>query len=200
MSTLHMTMLAPFLLAILVPFLYKFVRSLHVGWFVLPLPIALFIYFLSYMDEVRKYEVVRATMPWIPSLDISFDAYVDGLSLLFALLITGIGSLVVLYSIYYLQKEKEQLGNFYVYLLLFMGAMLGIVLSDHLIALYVFWELTSISSFLLIAYWYKRDRSRYGAQKSMFITMFGGLLMLGDLLPLPSQVGRIAFVSSCKPR
>ncbi|WP_339170640.1 Na+/H+ antiporter subunit A [Anoxybacillus sp. FSL W8-1294] len=184
MSTLHMTMLAPFLLAILVPFLYKFVRSLHVGWFVLPLPIALFIYFLSYMDEVRKYEVVRATMPWIPSLDISFDAYVDGLSLLFALLITGIGSLVVLYSIYYLQKEKEQLGNFYVYLLLFMGAMLGIVLSDHLIALYVFWELTSISSFLLIAYWYKRDRSRYGAQKSMFITMFGGLLMLGGFVAL----------------
>jgi multicomponent Na+:H+ antiporter subunit A len=184
MSTLHMTMLAPFLLAILVPFLYKFVRSLHVGWFVLPLPIALFIYFLSYMDEVRKYEVVRATMPWIPSLDISFDAYVDGLSLLFALLITGIGSLVVLYSIYYLQKEKEQLGNFYVYLLLFMGAMLGVVLSDHLIALYVFWELTSISSFLLIAYWYKRNRSRYGAQKSMFITMFGGLLMLGGFVAL----------------
>ncbi|MBW7651025.1 Na+/H+ antiporter subunit A [Anoxybacillus sp. ST4] len=184
MSTLHMTMLAPFLMAILVPLLYKFVRSLHVGWFVLPLPIALFIYFLSYMDEVRKYEVVRATMPWIPSLDISFDAYVDGLSLLFALLITGIGSLVVLYSIYYLQKGKEQLGNFYVYLLLFMGAMLGVVLSDHLIALYVFWELTSISSFLLIAYWYKRDRSRYGAQKSMFITMFGGLLMLGGFVAL----------------
>lgn len=184
MSTLHMTMLSPFLLAILVPLLYKFVRSLHVGWFVLPLPIALFIYFLSYMDEVRKYEVVRATMPWIPSLDISFDAYVDGLSLLFALLITGIGSLVVLYSIYYLQKGKEQLGNFYVYLLLFMGAMLGVVLSDHLIALYVFWELTSISSFLLIAYWYKRDRSRYGAQKSMLITMFGGLLMLGGFVAL----------------
>lgn len=184
MSTLHMTMLAPFLLAILVPLLYKFVRSLHVGWFVLPPPIALFVYFLSYMDEVRKYEVVRATMPWIPSLDISFDVYVDGLSLLFALLITGIGSLVVLYSIYYLQKGKEQLGNFYVYLLLFMGAMLGVVLSDHLIALYVFWELTSISSFLLIAYWYKRDRSRYGAQKSMLITMFGGLLMLGGFVAL----------------
>ncbi|WP_297988819.1 Na+/H+ antiporter subunit A [Anoxybacillus sp.] len=184
MPTLHMAMLSPFLLALCVPFLYKFVRSFHVGWFVLPLPIVLFVHFLSYMDDVRKYEAVRATMPWIPSLDISFDAYVDGLSLLFALLITGIGSLVVLYSIYYLQKGKEQLGNFYVYLLLFMGAMLGVVLSDHLIALYVFWELTSISSFLLIAYWYTRDRSRYGAQKSMLITMFGGLLMLGGFVAL----------------
>ncbi|MCL9971298.1 Na+/H+ antiporter subunit A [Anoxybacillus kestanbolensis] len=184
MPILHIAMFAPFLLALFVPFLHKFIRSLHVGWFVLPLPLALFVYFLSYMDNVRQYDAVRATLPWIPSLHISFDAYVDGLSLLFALLITGIGSLVVLYSIYYLQKGKEPLGNFYVYLLLFMGAMLGVVLSDHLIALYMFWELTSISSFLLIAYWFKRDRSRYGAQKSMLITMFGGLLMLGGFVAL----------------
>ncbi len=184
LSTLHIAMFAPFLLALFVPLLYKFVRSLHVGWFVLPLPIALFVYFLSYVNDVRNDEAIRATMPWIPSIHISFDVYVDGLSLLFALLITGIGTLVVLYSIYYLQKGKEQLGHFYVYLLLFMGAMLGVVLSDHLIALYVFWELTSISSFLLIAYWYTRDRSRYGAQKSMLITMFGGLLMLGGFVAL----------------
>lgn len=184
MPTLHIAMFAPFLLALFVPFLHKFIRSLHVGWFVLPLPIALFVYFFSYIDDVSAYQTVTATMPWIPSLHISFDVYVDGLSLLFVLLITGIGSLVVFYSIFYLQKGKEQLGHFYVYLLLFMGAMLGVVLSDHLITLYVFWELTSISSFLLIAYWYTRERSRYGAQKSMLITMFGGLLMLGGFVAL----------------
>ncbi|MEK8082681.1 hypothetical protein WOC68_00475 [Staphylococcus aureus] len=76
----------------------------------------------------------------------NFDLYLDGLGLLFSLLISGIGSLVVLYSIGYLSKS-EQLGNFYCYLLLFMGAMLGVVLSDNVIILYLFWELTSFSSF-----------------------------------------------------
>ena len=120
----------------------------------------------------------------MPSFGINFIAYVDGLGLLFAMLITGIGSLVVLYSIYYLDKKKEQLHNFYVYLMMFMGAMLGVVLSDNLIVLYMFWEFTSISSFLLIGYWYHRERSRYGAQKSMLITVFGGLSMLGGFLLL----------------
>lgn len=121
---------------------------------------------------------------WIPSLGIDVDFYVDGLGLLFALLITGIGSLVVLYSIFYLSKEKEKLNQFYVFLLLFMGAMLGVVLSDNLIVLYSFWEFTSLSSFLLIGYWNERERSRYGAQKSLLITVLGGLSMLGGIILL----------------
>ncbi|MBC8930666.1 Na+/H+ antiporter subunit A, partial [Escherichia coli] len=104
------------------------------------------------------------SMPWIPRLGINFTVVVDGLSLLFALLITGIGSLVTFYSIYYLGKKKERLSNFYTFLFIFMTAMLGVVLSDNLIVLYLFWELTSISSFLLIGYWYHRERSRYGAR------------------------------------
>jgi len=123
-------------------------------------------------------------LAWIPSLGISFIAYIDGLSLLFTLLITGIGALVVLYSIFYLDKNREKLNNFYVYLLMFMTAMLGIVQSDHVISLYLFWELTSISSFLLIGYWYTRDGSRFGALKSMMITVFGGLMMLGGFVLL----------------
>lgn len=82
----------------------------------------------------------------MPHFGMNFDLYLDGLGLLFSLLISGIGSLVVLYSIGYLSKS-EQLGNFYCYLLLFMGAMLGVVLSDNVIILYLFWELTSFSSF-----------------------------------------------------
>ena len=97
-------------------------------------------------------------LQWIPSLGISFVSYIDGLSLLFTLLITGIGALVVLYSIFYLDKNREKLNNFYVYLLIFMSAMLGVVQSDNVISLYLFWELTSISSFLLIGYWNTRDR------------------------------------------
>ncbi|MCH3078515.1 Na+/H+ antiporter subunit A, partial [Listeria monocytogenes] len=80
-------------------------------------------------------------------------------------------------SIYYLGKKKARLSNFYTFLFIFMTAMLGVVLSDNLIVLYLFWELTSISSFLWIGYWYHRERSRYGARKSRMITVFGGLMM-----------------------
>src|SRR5699024_2197365 len=83
---------------------------------------------------------------------------------------------VVLYLIYYLDTT-ERLGSFYVYLLMFMTAMLGVVLTDNVFVLYSFWELTSISSFLLIGYWHFNERSRYGALKSMLITIFGGLSM-----------------------
>ncbi|BCB05444.1 Na+/H+ antiporter subunit A [Bacillus sp. KH172YL63] len=184
MTLLHWAIVSPFLFAIVIPFLYKAFRNVHTGWFVLLLPAALFTYFFQFISITKHGDTVKETLEWMPSFGIDFIAYVDGLGLLFALLITGIGSLVVLYSIYYLDKKKEQLHNFYVYLMMFMGAMLGVVLSDNLIVLYMFWEFTSISSFLLIGYWYHRERSRYGAQKSMLITVFGGLSMLGGFLLL----------------
>ncbi|KUP06091.1 cation:proton antiporter [Bacillus coahuilensis m2-6] len=184
MTLLHLAILSPLLMALIVPLFYKVAKNVHTGWFVLILPVLLFSYFIQFLSRTSKGETITATAEWMPSFGINFTAYVDGLSLLFALLITGIGSLVVLYSIYYLDKHKESLHNFYVYLLLFMGAMLGVVLSDNLLVMYTFWELTSISSFLLIAYWYHRERSRYGAQKSMLITVFGGLSMLGGIVLL----------------
>ena len=189
MTVLHWATISPFLLAILIPLLYKYARKIHTGWFVLLLPSALFIYFLLFIPLTSAGEVVMRSVPWVPSLGINFDLYIDGLSLLFALLITGIGALVVFYSVFYLSKTKEKLNNFYVYLLLFMGAMLGVVLSDNLIVLYVFWEVTSISSALLISYWYQREKSIYGAQKSMFITVFGGLSMLGGFSLLYVMTG-----------
>jgi multicomponent Na+:H+ antiporter subunit A len=170
--------------ALVIPFLFKKVSGIHTGWFVLVVPVVLFGLYTTLLPLVQKGKAHSSSFDWIPSLDISFISYIDGLSLLFSLLITGIGSLVVLYSIFYLDKTREQLHNFYVYLLLFMTAMLGVVQSDHLISLYFFWELTSISSFLLIGYWYKRDRSRFGALKSMMITVFGGLMMLGGFVLL----------------
>lgn len=174
----------PMLAAILVPLLYKRMKNIHTGWFVLAVPATLAVIYATYIAQVANGEVFTAELPWIPSLDISIVSYLDGLSLLFSLLITGIGSLVVLYSIFYLDKHKEKLHNFYVYLLLFMSAMLGVVQSDHLISLYFFWELTSISSFLLIGYRYTRDASRFGALKSMMITVGGGLMMLGGFVLL----------------
>ena len=174
----------PILAALLIPLLFKKLSRIHTGWFVLIVPVILFIYYASYLPQTMEGGTFTSEFQWIPSLDIAFIAYLDGLSLLFSLLITGIGSLVVLYSIFYLDKNREQLHNFYVYLLIFMTAMLGVVQSDHMITLYLFWELTSISSFLLIGYWYTRDRSRFGALKSMMITVFGGLMMLGGFVLL----------------
>lgn len=174
----------PIIVALLIPFLFKKISSIHTGWFVLIVPVALVTFYATYIPAIMDGSTFTDELPWIPSLGISFISYIDGLSLLFSLLITGIGALVVLYSIFYLDKTKEKLGNFYVYLLMFMSAMLGVVQSDHLISLYFFWELTSISSFLLIGYWYTRDRSRFGALKSMMITVFGGLMMLGGFLIL----------------
>ncbi|MGO4887268.1 Na+/H+ antiporter subunit A [Anaerobacillus sp. MEB173] len=184
MSLLHWAILAPFIMAIFIPFLYKYFRQIHTGWFVLAVPVVLFIYFVQFIAGNSRGETVINSVQWIPSLGIDFTVYVDGLGLLFALLISGIGSLVVLYSIYYLSNKTEALNNFYVYLLLFMGAMLGVVLSDNLIVLYVFWEFTSLSSFLLIAYWYQREKSRYGALKSMLITVFGGFSMFAGFILL----------------
>lgn len=174
----------PLIVAIVVPFLYKSFKHIHTGWFVLAVPLTLFLFYTSFIQRVANGETFSDTLHWVESLQLSFISYIDGLSLLFSLLITGIGTLVVLYSIFYLDRTKEQLHNFYVYLLMFMSAMLGVVQSDHVITLYLFWELTSISSFLLIAYWFHKDASRFGALKSMMITVFGGLLMLGGFVLL----------------
>ncbi|WP_164668540.1 Na+/H+ antiporter subunit A [Virgibacillus doumboii] len=178
--------LIPLLLACFIPLISKIKHKIHTGAFVFFIPLIIFLYFIRFIG--KDFEPIRHTYNWIPSLGINFDFYLDGLSLLFALLISGIGALVVLYSIYYLEKE-EPLGHFYVYLLMFMSAMLGVVLSDNIFVLYTFWELTSISSFLLIGYWHFKERSRYGALKSLLITIFGGLSMFGGFILLSVITG-----------
>ncbi|WP_068674393.1 Na+/H+ antiporter subunit A [Oceanobacillus sp. Castelsardo] len=177
---------APLIFALFVPWLSKHKDKIHTGIFVFFIPFIIFLYFIQFIGS--DFSPIRETINWIPSMNINLDFYLDGLSLLFVLLISGIGALVVLYSIYYLDKS-EKLGNFYVYLLMFMAAMLGVVLSDNVFVLYTFWELTSISSFLLIGYWNFKDRSRYGALKSMLITVFGGLSLLGGFVLLTVITG-----------
>lgn len=185
---LQIAVLLPFLFAACIPFIYRRADRTHFGWLVLMLPAVLFVYFLTYIPMVADGDTYINTVEWVPSLGINFSLYIDGLSLLFVLLITGIGSLVVLYSIYYLSK-KEKLSRFYVFLMMFMGAMLGVVLSDNIFVLYTFWELTSISSFLLIGFWSHRKASREGAIKSLFVTVLGGLAMLGGFILLYTVTG-----------
>ncbi|WP_438313341.1 Na+/H+ antiporter subunit A [Sporosarcina sp. FA9] len=188
MYTIAMVIFIPFLAALFIPFIYKKIPTINIGWFVLLVPLILFIGLASYISNVASGKTYINTLEWIPTYGVNFTTYLDGLSMIFGLLITGVGTLVILYSIYYL-SDRESLGHFYVYLLMFMGSMLGVIFSDNLMVLYVFWELTSISSFLLIAFWSHRKQSRYGAQKSLLITVSGGVAMLAGFIMLYVMTG-----------
>jgi multicomponent K+:H+ antiporter subunit A len=126
--------------------------------------------------------------PWIPALGLNAAFRLDGFGLLFALLILGIGLLVVVYARYYLAPEDSK-ERFYGLLLLFMGAMLGVVLSENLLLLVTFWELTSLSSFLLIGFWRHEADARRGARLALMVTGAGGLALLAGVLLLGQVVG-----------
>ncbi|WP_342388617.1 Na+/H+ antiporter subunit A [Salinicoccus bachuensis] len=192
MALIHLAILLPLIAAIAIGVIYRYYKRLHLGWFVLPVPLIIVIYLLTLVPRVSNNQLIYESLAIMPRIGMNFDVYIDGLGLLFAILISGIGALVVLYSIGYL-SHKEDLGSFYVYLLMFMSAMLGVVLNDNVLMLYLFWELTSISSFLLIAFWFMKERSLYGAQKSMLITMGGGFLMLGGFILLYIMTGTFSI-------
>jgi multicomponent K+:H+ antiporter subunit A len=135
--------------------------------------------------------VLRWAVPWMPALGLNFGFRMDGLAWLFVLLIGGIGALVVLYAAWYLDPKDAESPprRFFIFLLLFMGAMLGVVLADNLLLLVVFWELTSLASFLLIGYWHGRRDAREGARMALAITGAGGLCLLAGVLLLGHIVG-----------
>ena len=135
------------------------------------------------------------SVPWIPEYGVSLAFYVDGLALLIATLASGVGVLVFTYSGGYMHGEPGQ-KKYYATLLAFMGSMLGVALAADLIALFVFWELTSVSSFLLIGHYQDAEASQYAARKSMLITVAGGLFMLVGFLLLHDVAGGVAGVES----
>ncbi|OSZ75620.1 cation:proton antiporter [Hydrogenophaga sp. IBVHS1] len=153
-------------------------------------PATLFLAFLSWWPEVTGGEVILQQHAWIPSLGVSLSLRLDGLSLLFALLITGIGTGIYLYAASYLRGSTD-LPRFFAFLTLFMGAMLGAVLADDLIALLVFWELTSLTSFLLIGYEPEKAASRRAAQQGLLITVAGGLCLLAGIVLLGTAAGSL---------
>ncbi len=151
-------------------------------------PLGLFIYFLQFAGRIADGEVISQTFAWVPSFGVDLGFTLDGLSLIFCLMITGIGFLVFAYTAAYL-KGHEYLDRFYGYLGIFMAAMLGVVLSDNVISLFIFWELTSISSFFLIGFNNKEEASRKSAILALAITGLGGLLLLAGVLILGSVSG-----------
>ncbi|MDZ4093642.1 MAG: monovalent cation/H+ antiporter subunit A [Paracoccaceae bacterium] len=137
---------------------------------------------------VLRGEVIQSRFEWLPGLGLNANFFLDGLGLLFAGLILGIGLLIIVYARFYLSKS-DPMGQFYTYLLLFQGAMLGIVLSDNILLLLVFWELTSLSSFLLIGFWKHLPEGRQGARMALTVTGAGGLAMIAGMLILGAIAG-----------
>ncbi|MEY1556330.1 monovalent cation/H+ antiporter subunit A [Yoonia sp. R2331] len=147
-----------------------------------------FVGLLSNLPTVLTGEVLTARIDWMPVLGLNFTLMLDGLGFFFALLILGIGLLIIAYARHYLSRD-DNMGEFFTYLLLFQGAMVGIVLSDNILLLLVFWELTSLSSFLLIGYWKHLPEGRQGARMALTVTGMGGLAMIGGMLILGQIVG-----------
>ena len=147
-----------------------------------------FIGLMTNLPAVLAGELVTARLDWIPQLGLNVTLMLDGLGFFFAGLILGIGLLIIAYARFYLSRD-DNMGEFFTYLLLFQGAMVGIVLSDNILLLLIFWELTSLSSFLLIGYWKHLPAGRQGARMALAVTGMGGLAMIGGMLILGQIVG-----------
>ena len=141
-----------------------------------------------YFPAIAHGEVLQHTIQWLPMLGLNLSVRIDGFAWLFCMLVFGIGALVVLYARYYLSPQ-DPVPRFFSFLLAFMGAMAGVVLSGNVIQLALFWELTSLFSCLLIGYWHHRRDARRGARMALTVTGAGGLALLGALLLLGHIVG-----------
>lgn len=188
---LGVLVLLPFLGAILPWLTAPFGRRIT-GMAAAIMPVFALSVVLSQAPAVFSGEILTFSMPWLPMLGLEFAIRLDGLSWLFSLLITGIGLLIVIYAHYYL-PAKDDGARFFSLLLLFMGAMLGMVVSDNLLLLVVFWELTSISSFLLIGYKSDDSGARKGARMALAVTGAGGLALLGGVVLIGQITGTYAL-------
>ncbi|ETI59329.1 monovalent cation/H+ antiporter subunit A [Marinomonas profundimaris] len=180
------------LLGTLIPLITARLSRTACAFLTAALPALTLFLVLSHAGDIFQGTLFQASIPWIPTIGLELAFRLDGLALLFSILILGIGLLVILYARYYL-SAKDSIGKFYAYLILFMFSMLGVVLSDNLIQLWFFWELTSISSFLLISFWGHKTEARKGARMALTVTGAGGLALLSGLLILGNTVGSFSL-------
>ncbi len=180
-------LLSIFIVGLIAPGLYSVLRE-KTGWVLAILPFSVFIYFLTLFPAIADGEVITQSTDWVPLFDVTLSFYLDGLSMLFALLVTGIGTFIVLYGSGYLAGH-EYIGRFFCTILLFMGSMLGVVLADNLITLFVFWELTSFTSYLLIGFSHDSAESRNSALQALLVTGIGGLALLAGLILMGYTAG-----------
>ncbi|XKE46329.1 monovalent cation/H+ antiporter subunit A [Halomonas organivorans] len=180
------------LLGVLVPALGAGLRRRECSLATAALPTLALLLTLFEVPALLDGESLRVAVDWIPTLGLELAFRLDGLSLLFNLLILGIGLLILLYAHFYLAPE-EPYARFYAYLILFMASMVGIVMADNLLLLWLFWELTSLSSFLLIGFWSHRSDARKGARMALAVTGAGGLALLAGFLLIGDIVGSYAL-------
>jgi NADH:ubiquinone oxidoreductase subunit 5 (subunit L)/multisubunit Na+/H+ antiporter MnhA subunit len=164
------------------------------AWLLALLPLLAFALFVSLLPAIANGDPLTFHVAWAPSLGMTANLYFDNLNALFLLLVTGIGALVIIYSGYYL-KDDSGAWRFLAYMFLFMTAMIGLLLAGDVITLFVFWELTSITSFLLIAYKTEDEAARQAALKSLFITGGGGVALLAGVLFMSSAAGGAEFAT-----
>jgi multicomponent Na+:H+ antiporter subunit A len=187
MHWLPVAILFGFVISMLAPAIYR-AAPRYAAWVLALLPIGLSALFAGLMPTILAGESARIAIPWIPGIDVVLSFYVDGLSLLFALMISLIGALVVIYGGSYLAGHRD-LPRFYAAILGFMMAMLGVVLSDNLLTLFIFWELTSFTSYLLIGFDHGKAEARASALQALLITAGGGLALLAGFLLLGMITG-----------
>ncbi|MBP1468367.1 DUF4040 domain-containing protein [Candidatus Chloroploca sp. M-50] len=161
-----------------------------IGWGLAVLPLSLFVLLALQIPLIASGGRLDEAVPWVPAMGLELRFSLDGLGMLFALIITGIGTLIVGYAGAYMANDAG-LGRFLVYMFLFMGAMLGVVLAGNILTMFVFWELTSITSYLLIGYKHDYPDARRGAQQSLLITGIGGLALLLGLLILAAAAQQV---------
>ena len=176
-----------FSLAVATPLLRKLFGN-YTGWFLALFPFSGFIWFLTLLPEINQGLILEQRFEWLPAFDLYFSFYADGLSVFFSLLILGIGAFILIYAGYYMKGYPMQ-GRFLAYMVLFMASMFGIVVAGNLISLFVFWELTSISSYLLIGYNHEKPEARGAALQALLITGLGGLALLGGFVLVGSITG-----------
>jgi NADH:ubiquinone oxidoreductase subunit 5 (subunit L)/multisubunit Na+/H+ antiporter MnhA subunit len=175
------------------PALNRWLNVTALSWLLATIPFGVFVFILTRLGALDQGGALAWRTSWLPSLDLGAALYLDHLGALFGLLITGIGTLVVIYGGYYFRHSpsarQEHWGEwrFLAYLFLFMAAMLGVVMAGDVITLFIFWEMTSVTSYLLIGYKHEDENARRGALKSLLITGGGGIALLVGLL-LISQV------------
>lgn len=182
-------------LLVLLPFLGSAITGLFrradrsgSAWFTAAIALVAFVATASIYPIVSGGKILHGTLEWLPAYGLNVTLRMDGFAWLFAMLITGIGLLVVIYARYYMSPE-DPVPRFFSFLLGFMGSMLGIVLSGNIVLLAVFWELTSVFSFLLIGYWYHNASARDGARMVLTVTGIGGFCLLAGVLLLGHVVG-----------
>ena len=181
-AMISIAVISGFMLALIAPAIHR-LKPAWSGRVLALLPLYLFVFFFSCIAEIARGAEIIESAAWLPQIGITFSFYLDGLSLLFALLVTGIGTLIVFYSGGYLHGHPN-LGRFYTYMLGFMASMLGLVLASNVITFFIFWELTSLSSYFLIGFDHHRESARSAALQALLVTGIGGLALLAGLILL----------------